>query len=116
MSARLLSESAGRQFPYSSLRIKDQEKPERNGLARFSMKAQPHLDSFEGTSEWNIRISEQFFPDFTMSNPHPMNGADDGELPLKRVSRRNTDIALEIQAKKASSARSKWYEPGVDIW
>lgn len=39
------------------------------------------------------------------------------EVPIKRVSRRNTDTAQEKHAKQASSTtRSKWYEPGIDIW
>ena len=40
---------------------------------------------------------------------------DEGVYP-KRIAKRNTDPAKETQAKTPSSARSKWYEPGVDIW
>ena len=39
-----------------------------------------------------------------------------GDVAIRRPSRRNTDIAQEIQAKQASTTRSKWYEPGIDIW
>jgi hypothetical protein len=38
-----------------------------------------------------------------------MNVAGDEEVYPKRLAKRNTDLAKEIQAKTPSSARSKWY-------
>jgi hypothetical protein len=45
-----------------------------------------------------------------------MKVAGDEEVYPKRLAKRNTDLAKEIQAKTPSSARSKWYELGIDIW
>jgi hypothetical protein len=39
-----------------------------------------------------------------------------GEVAIKGPSRRNTSIAQQIRAKQASTSRSEWYEPGIDIW
>jgi hypothetical protein len=38
------------------------------------------------------------------------------EVAIRGPSRRDTYIAQDIRAKQASTSRSKWYEPGIDIW